>query len=157
MTRSKASDLVPGQRLQGFASSWAKFRANKFVVDLVRYGHKLKFAIPLKLSRPRDRFATRLPPEQMKVLREEVSKFITKGAVRKLTREEAVNCPGFYSQLFAVPKPGENQWRMIIDMRKLNSHIDKRSFRMQGIKDVTTCLQPNMYAAVIDIKDAYYQ
>ena len=45
---------------------------------------------------------------------------------------------------------------MIIDMRKLNSHIAKKKFKMQGLRDVRNALKPNMYGCVIDISDAYY-
>ena len=45
---------------------------------------------------------------------------------------------------------------MIINMRKLNSHIAKEKFKMQGLRDVRNALKPNMYGCVIDISDAYY-
>ena len=154
--RSHSSDLIPGQRLQGFVKEWGKYRAHKQLMNLIRFGHKMTFENSPKLSPPRNKFATKLPPEQMTVIRKEVDKFLKTGVIRKLTREEAIKCKGFYSQLSAVPKPN-NKWRMIIDMRNLNSHIFKKSFKMQGIKDVTTALKPNMFGAVIDISDAYYQ
>ena len=57
--------------------------------------------------------------------------FVAKGAVRKLSNEEAKQKPGFYSKLFTVPKPN-------------------------GLKDVRSSLKHNMYGCVIDISDAYY-
>ena len=87
--------------------------------------------------------------------------------------EEANTQLGFYSKIFCVPKPGVGKWRMIIDMRyvlktavqtmisfifsKLNKYIKKKTFKMQGVKDVRSALIPGMYASVIDISDAYYQ
>ena len=46
---------------------------------------------------------------------------------------------------------------MIIDMRKLNSHVLKKGFKMQGVQDVRQLVRPQMFGAVIDISDAYYQ
>ena len=46
---------------------------------------------------------------------------------------------------------------MIIDMRKLNSHVLKKGFKMQGVRDVRNILRPNMFASSVDISDAYYQ
>ena len=114
----------------------------------------MKFDTLPKLSQPRATFATSLPEEQMNVVRASVAEFVAKGAVRKLSKDEAKNSPGFYSKLFTVPKPN-GSWRMIIDMRKLNSHISKKKFKMQGLKDVRNALKPNMYGCVIDISDAY--
>ena len=43
----------------------------------------------------------------MNTVRKEVQGFLEKGAVRKLTMEEAQSDPGFYTKLFCVPKPGK--------------------------------------------------
>ena len=155
MTRSRASDLIPGQRLAAFAGRWGKFYASRAIKKLVKYGYKMKFDVLPKLSEPRRAFATKLPLEQMDVVRNSDAEFLSKGAVRKLSKEEAKNSPGFYSKLFAVPKPN-GTWRMIIDMRQLNHHISKQKFRMQGLKDVRNVLKQNMYGCIIDISDAYY-
>ena len=148
MTRSRASDLIPGQRLAAFAGRWGKFYASRDIKKLVKYGYKMKFDFLPKLSEPRRAFSTKLPPEQMEVVRNSVAEFLAKGAVRKLSKEEARNIPGFYSKLFAVPKPN-GTWRMIIDMRQLNHHISKQKFRMQGLKDVRSALKQNMYGCII--------
>ena len=154
MTRSRKSDLIPGERLKSFVQQWKEFQASRGIRKLVQFGYKMKFDTLPKLSQPRATFATSLPEEQMNVVRASVAEFVAKGAVRKLSKDEAKNSPGFYSKLFTVPKPN-GSWRMIIDMRKLNSHISKKKFKMQGLKDVRNALKPNMYGCVIDISDAY--
>ena len=58
-------------------------------------------------------------------------------------------------KIFCVTKPDTNIWRMI-DMRKLNKYIKKKSFKMQGVKDVRAALDPGMHVSVIDISDAYF-
>ena len=155
MSQAMVSDLVPGQRLKIFAFRWKHFHVSPIIKKLVKFGYKMKFDTKPKLSVPRSKFETYLPREQMDVIRKSVAEFLEKGAVRKLSYDEACKNPGFYSKLFAVPKPN-GTWRMIIDMRKLNSHISKQKFRMQGIKDVRNALKKNMYGAVNDISDAYY-
>ena len=150
-------DLVPGQRLKTFASRWTVFHASPAVKKLVKFGYRMKFDHLPKLSVPREKFATHLPREQMDVIKSSVAEFfLEKKAARKISYEEACQNPGFYSKLFAVPKPNGPSWRMIIDMRSLNSHISKKKFKMQGIKDVRNVLKKNMYGSVIDISDAYY-
>ena len=155
MVRSRKSDLRPGQRLQRHVQAWEKFETSRVVRSLVKHGYKMDFVVPPKLTGPNEKFATRLPAEQMKIVRAEVAGFLKKGAVRKLSLSEARATPGYYSKLFCVPKPG-NKWRMIIDMRGLNSCILKHGFKMQGVKDVRNLLTPGMFGGVIDISDAYY-
>ena len=62
---------------------------------------------------------------------------------------------GHYSQIFAVPKPG-GKWRMVINMKTLNEHVLKETFRMETSRDVWTLLKPGNFGAVIDLTDAYY-
>jgi hypothetical protein len=146
----------PGQRLQSFSSNWQSMSASRTVLGLVRSGYKMKFSTAPKLTKPLAKFETRLPHDQMEIVRKEVRGFLEKKAIRIVPQKEAEETLGFYSKLFCVPKPGENKWRMIIDMRKLNKHILKKKFKMQGVKDVRSALQPKMFGAVIDISDAYY-
>ena len=155
MTRSRKSDVNPGKRIKAFAPVWKRFEALRIVMSLVSKGYKMSFAREPKLSAPMKKFSTNLPEDQMQVVRKEVAGFLLKGAIRKLSADEAVSTPGYYSKLFCVPKPG-GKWRMIIDMRGLNSYIVKKSFTMQGTKDVRSILTPGMHGAVIDISDAYY-
>ena len=108
----------PGQRLQGFAENWQHLSASRTVLGLVRTGYKMKFAEPPRLTKPLAKFETKLPKEQMKVVRAEVAGFLEKKAIRIVPKAEAEQSLGFYSKLFCVPKPGINKWRMIIDLRR---------------------------------------
>lgn len=108
----------PGQRLQGFAENWQHLSASRTVLGLVRAGYKMKFAEPPKLTKPLTKFETKLPDDQMKVVRNEVAGFLEKKAIRIVPKAEAEKSLGFYSKLFCVPKPGVNNWRMIIDLRR---------------------------------------
>ena len=111
--------MHPGQRLQGFAQHWQYLSASRKVMGLVKAGYKMKFAVQPKLSKPLKRFETKLPEDQMRVVRAEVAGFLAKKAIRIVSPNEAEKSLGFYSKLFCVPKPGKNNWRMIIDMRRL--------------------------------------
>ena len=114
MVRSRKSDLRPGQRLQRHVQAWERFETSRVVRSLVKHGYKMDFVSQPKLTNPNEKFATRLPTDQMNIVSAEVAGFLKKGAVRKLTLAEARSTPGYYSKLFCVPKPG-NKWRMIIE------------------------------------------
>ena len=110
MTRSRKSDLIPGERLESFSQHWKEFQASRGIRKLAQFGYKMKFDSMAKLTQPRAVYATSLPEEQMKVVRASVAEFVAKGAVRKLSNKEAKQKPGFYSKLFTVPKPN-GTWR----------------------------------------------
>ena len=114
MVRSRKSDLMPGQRLQRHVQAWERFETSRVVRSLVKHGYKMDFVAQPKLTGPNEKFATKLPTDQMNIVRAEVAGFLKKGAVRKLSWAEAKATPGYYSKLFCVPKPG-GKWRMIIE------------------------------------------
>ena len=93
--------------------------------NLVRKGYKMGFQKSPQLSKPLSKFETQLPPQQMELVRREVAGFLKKGAIRVVPPEEANTVLGYYSKIFCVPKPGNDNWIMIIDMRNLNSSLHK--------------------------------
>ena len=116
--RSKRSDRsakVLPNRLKDQSNVWRRFVASQEVLGIVCGGHKLRFDTPPCLVTPKPGLETKQPPQQMAVLRHEVKQLLTKGAIRKVSLNEALTHPGFYSKIFVVPKPGVNKWRTIID------------------------------------------
>jgi hypothetical protein len=81
----------------------------------------------------------------------EVTKLLEKGVI-----VESVHEPGEYiNTIFIRPKPN-GDWRMILNMKKLNSHIEYYKFKMDTIRNVFQLLYQGCYMAKLDIKDAYY-
>ena len=76
MTRSRKSDLIPGERLKSYSQHWKEFQASRGIRKLVQFGYKMKFDSMPKLTQPRIVYATSLPEEQMKVARASVSEFV---------------------------------------------------------------------------------
>ena len=148
--------LKPGNRLRRFEAVWRHFRASPEVHALIEDGHEIVFenkAPPL--TGPQWNKATKLPPAQMKVIRQEVKDLVSKGAMRKISKEEAQQNPGFYSKMFCVPKPNK-KWRPIINLKPFNKYVLKKNFKMETVRDVRNLLQPGMWAATVDLQDAYY-
>ena len=133
---------VPGQRLSLFAKVWHEARADPELLNLIRDGHRIIFEDgPPPCSLPSPDFETRLPEHRMSVIREEIGKLLQKGAIFKVSEEEATHTPGHYSKIFAVPKPG-GKWRVVINLKPLNEFIEKETFHMETARDVWTLLKP---------------
>ena len=85
---------VPGQRLSFFAQVWKDAGADPMLLSLIRDGHKIEFEDgPPPCSLPSYENETRLPEPRMKVIREEVSNLLEKGAIRIVPQQEAINIP----------------------------------------------------------------
>lgn len=82
---------------------------------------------------------------------QEIRKLEQKGVVIQCEHE-----PGeFISPIFLTPKSDGN-FRMILNLKKLNSTLEKKKFKMQTLSSILCLIRPNMYMAKLDIKDAYY-
>ena len=46
--------------------------------------------------------------------------------------------------------------RLILNLSKLNEHLEKIHFKMETLKSVVTLVKKDCYFAKIDLKDAYY-
>jgi hypothetical protein len=59
-------------------------------------------------------------------------------------------------RMFLVPKPVANQWRVIIDLRKLNSYFSDFNMTCETLKHVRHLFPPRDYFAFLDLADGYY-
>ena len=50
----------------------------------------------------------------------------------------------------------DGSWRPVINLKPMNKYVLKKGFRMETTKDVRQSIRPGMWAATIDLKDAYY-
>jgi hypothetical protein len=150
--------LRPGCRLADYSSAWRRFKASPEIVQMVKYGHTIQF---FSGKRPRlcvgadMKKETKLPIDQMMVIKKEVDELCGKGAIRRLSSEETRRVPGYYSRMFCVSKPC-GAWRPIINLKPMNKFVVKKRFRLETIQDVKKAMRVGQWAATIDLKDAYY-
>ena len=85
-----------GGRLGHFAQNWANITDDNWVLSMVRKGYVIPFRErPVLCQDPL--FFQQHVSQQLEKL---VTNLLLKGAVEKIQRE----CPGFYAQIFLVPK-----------------------------------------------------
>ncbi|KAL6467752.1 hypothetical protein MHYP_G00234290 [Metynnis hypsauchen] len=87
------------------------------------------------------------------VLRDEIVSLLNKQAIRIVTEEESEQ--GFYSRYFVVPKK-EGSPRPILDLRVLNRHLRKYTFRMLTHKVLCRSIRQRDWFVTIDLSDAYF-
>ena len=90
-------------------------------------------------------------PENQPLIQEEVNKLLKKGVVVECDHEPVE----YISPIFLKEKTDGTQ-RLILNLKKLNKHLEYKQFKMQTLQTILTLIQPNCYMATIDLKDAYY-
>lgn len=85
-------------------------------------------------------------------LQEEIASLLEKGAIRTVPPEHSRS--GFYSRYFLVPKKGGSCMCAILDLRCLNRHLRKYTFRMLTHASLLRFLHPGNWFT--SIEDTYY-
>ena len=89
-------------------------------------------------------------PQQQIWLNEEIKRALGSGAWRRATKREHV------SRVFLVKKPGVNKWRLIVDMRWLNSFCVKSKVKMETLKKLRRLAEPGDWCFSFDLQDGYH-
>eukprot|EP00873_Tetraselmis_striata_P010603 jgi/Tetstr1/430867/TSEL_002009.t1 len=69
---------------------------------------------------------------------------------------EKSSCAWWVSRAFFVPKPGDNQWRFIIDLRVLNTFCARKRLRMETLMGVRHLTAKGDYMFPFDLQDGFY-
>ena len=146
---------IPGRRLKNYEPRWRTLGAGDQVMQWITTGYHIPIRQdrPITLWYPTLMDHTRIGrPDHLLIVRREVASMLQKGAIRIVID----NTKGFYSKLFLVPKPsvdGERKWRPCINLKPLNYHVDKKTFDSESVKSTRQEIQPNDWAASIDMTD----
>eukprot|EP00873_Tetraselmis_striata_P038096 jgi/Tetstr1/458360/TSEL_044799.t1 len=114
--------------------------------------------VPFRYNRPPPRFnqgvsfndATPAQTLKLKFLTAELRRCTAAGAWEKSS------CAWWVSRAFFVPKPGDNQWRFIIDLRVLNTFCARKRLRMETLMGVRHLTAKGDYMFSFDLQDGFY-
>ena len=84
--------------------------------------------------------------EESDVISAEIDVLLSKGAVQQVE-----NCQRFVSNVFLVPKSG-GEWRLILNLRALNTFLRYDHFKMEDIRTVKDLLNTGEYMCKLDLK-----
>ena len=131
-------------------SVWQTLTSDPYILSIVQ-GCQLEFCNPpCQVQTPR---AVKLSSKETDIATTEIQKLLTKGVIRK-----AAHVPDeFISTIFTRPKK-DGSHRLILNLKKLNEHIQYRHFKMDSLHSAIQLMKPNCWMAVLDlhVKDAYY-
>eukprot|EP00873_Tetraselmis_striata_P013985 jgi/Tetstr1/434249/TSEL_023356.t1 len=123
---------------------WRDIGACAQVTSWIRDGVR----VPFRYNRPPPRFND-ATPAQLKFLTAELRRFTAAGAWEKSS------CAWWVSRAFFVPKPGDNQFRFIIDLRVLNTFCARKRLRMETLMGVRHLTAKGDCMFSFDLQDGF--
>ena len=85
------------------------------------------------------------------IVTQEVDKLLSLGVLRLTTRQEGqILSPVFLRQ------NKDGGYRMILNLEKLNRHIDYKHFKMENFEQAVRLVNRGDYMASVDLRRAYY-
>ena len=146
----RAASMKTPARITKCLESWHNITTDKWVLNVAKNGYKLQFT-----EIPKTPFHGKNPPADEKaklVLDKEAAAIIDKGAAIIVEHSPSEITSGY----FARPKKELGKWRPIVNLKFLNKHLRKVSFKMTTVTDIRNSIQPDYYFVSIDLTDAYY-
>ena len=138
-----------GGKLADNYDQWLTLTSDKWILDTIK-GYEIEFTdSPFQENIP---MPLRLSISEQGALDKEISEFIDLGIVEECIPNQS---DSFYSNLFTREKRDGSK-RVIINLKKLTTHIEKHHFKMETVKDVILMMRPGCTFASIDFKHAFF-
>ena len=140
-----------GGRIRHYLLFWKQITCDKLILNQVQ-GVKLEFAsFPRRqIKLPHDINMTK---EEMLFVNKKIAQLLANDSIAILPPEKLTS--GWLSNIFLVPKKVPGEFRMILNLKGLNQYIQYRKFKMDQIYKVLDMIQPEMWATLINLVDAY--
>ena len=155
VTQVSTESLLPlvkefaGGKIKFFHENWCKLTSDRYILDIVKYGVKIKVDHPTPCSRP---IPLGYSERDKAFLKKEIHKLLEKKVIVRADRGASGD---FFSPVFLREKK-DGTHRFILNLKRMNENVQKTHFKMESIKHVIAMIQPGCWMATIDLKDAYY-
>ena len=122
-------------------AKWHEITSDPEVLDSVR-GLHIEFSTePYQTYTPKTYQTTHLVEVD-----NEIAKLLTKGVIEKSQHE-----PGEYISPIFLKEKKDGSYRMILNLKRLNAHVQYHHFKMESIQSAIRLLTPNCFMASIDL------
>lgn len=133
-----------------YYENWRNITGDPSILDAVHHCH-IEFLDGLN---PVQSFCkqSKFNPVEDKVVNEEIKKLLEMQVIKVVDHHPQE----FISPIFVVPKKNPGEYRMILNLKKLNESIPYCHFKMDTFESVLKLVKPGCYMASIDLRHAYY-
>ena len=137
-----------GGKIKHSVAFWKRFKLNKEIINIIN-GKVLEFdSSPIQYHIPNE---LKLNKTEALKLDETIKEFLSMDIVEPCEEEET----SFFSNVFIKTKD-DSSARLLFDLRELNEHIVKESFKTDSIYDVLNLTFPGAWFCKLDLKHAYF-
>ena len=137
-----------GGRLNQFVEQWKKVTSDKFILQIVS-GLQIEFS---EIVNPYYRHSLRFNESEISIIAGEIEKLLEKRVIQKSEHEDAE----VVSNIFLRKKKDGKKYRMILNLKPLNTSIEYVHFKMDNLETAKCLVRENCYLASIDLSDAYF-
>lgn len=142
------AQLFKAGNIAKYYSLWESLTHDNFILNIVREGLKIDFFDMPKRHNPHQ---SHMSLSECNAVDKEIQMLLSKHVIVECNHK-----PGeFISPIFTRPKK-DGSLRMILNLKKLNSHVNYNHFKMESLENVLNIIQPYTWMASVDLKDAFY-
>ena len=129
-------------------SLWENSTNDNFILNIVREDLKIDF---FDKPQSHNTHQSHFSQSECIAIDKEIQILLTKSVIVKCNHK-----PGeFISPIFTRPKK-DGSLPMILNLKSLNNHVNYNHVKMESIENVLNIIQPNIWMASVDLKDAFY-
>ena len=134
--------------IANFEQKWQEIGASEVIKSWVKDGVRL----PLRCKPEPFHCKSRVFSESETAwIDQEIPNLVRSGAIERCAEQ-----PKYISAINVVPKKTKTEFRLIVDLRQLNSVCEPPSFRHEDIRTVLEQVKPGDHLVTIDIKKCFY-
>ena len=127
-TSISKSDSFQAGNIKHFLENWKRITSDKYILDIVKHGLKLEF---LSEAPHREPFQVTYNTKENGIISQEIGKLLKKKVIVQTIAEKG----DFLFSIFLRVKKDEN-YRIILNLKKLNTYIDSKHFKMESSQNV---------------------
>ena len=135
-------------RLKSRVSYWESINANRFIVDVIKFGYRIPFvSIPLAKRFSNNKSALALHD------------FVTNAILELLANSAIVEIPSvpLVVSPLSVALSSSGKKRSILDLRYLNQHVWKEKFKLEDWRVLRNFLSKGGFMFSFDLRAGYHQ
>ena len=138
-------------RVRQRVEDWERIGASGQVLSWIRRGVRVQWRAGVGPPRTFNHGVSMADatPDQLRFMEGELPRLLSIGAWELGSENRWV------SRLFLVPK-GAGDWRMVVDLRFLNSHCRQFSMKFETLRSLRTMAKQNDYMISMDLRDGFY-
>ena len=146
---TNAPDNFTAGKLSLYHENWTKLTTDKYILDIIANGYQIEFSSHPCASC--DKKEIQFSVTETIAIESLLQKLLFNKVIEKAQYVEGQ----VISNIFVVPKQ-DGTFRLILNLKNLNEHVEKKHFKMETLKTALQLVKKNCFFAKLDFKDAYY-